>query len=202
MCKQKKKRKLYLCWTELFEIELFICIKMDLALNNQQWLIRHKPKPNQTSFSIVVIFFSFYIFFFFFFFFLLYPLLASERAQLVIRNPLPTKANEKKKQQERTRGEHVITCAEVSTLAWGPRLGPVATICGKQIVTMLSSLSTFLPFGTNIYYVFKFCTFPICDLEVSFLSLAHTPTHFSLKTFRLEKLLLCCRGSCAFPTEK
>ena len=28
--------KLYLCLTELFEIELIICIKMDLALNNLQ----------------------------------------------------------------------------------------------------------------------------------------------------------------------
>ena len=28
----------------LFEIELFICIKIDLALNNQQRLICHKPK--------------------------------------------------------------------------------------------------------------------------------------------------------------
>ena len=31
----------------MFEIELLICIKMDLALNNQQWLICHKTKPNQ-----------------------------------------------------------------------------------------------------------------------------------------------------------
>ena len=29
---------------ELLEIELFICIKMDLALNNLQRLICHKPK--------------------------------------------------------------------------------------------------------------------------------------------------------------
>ena len=35
---------MYLCLTELFEIELSICIKMDLALNNLQWLICHKPK--------------------------------------------------------------------------------------------------------------------------------------------------------------
>ena len=39
----------YLCKTELFEIELFICIKMDLTLNNLQWLICHKIKPNQTQ---------------------------------------------------------------------------------------------------------------------------------------------------------
>ena len=32
--------------TELFEIELFICIKMYLALNNLQWLMCHKTKPN------------------------------------------------------------------------------------------------------------------------------------------------------------
>ena len=32
--------------TELFEIELIICIKMDLELNNLPRLIRHKPnKP-------------------------------------------------------------------------------------------------------------------------------------------------------------
>ena len=29
---------------ELFEIELFICLKMDLVLNNLQWLICHKVK--------------------------------------------------------------------------------------------------------------------------------------------------------------
>ena len=32
----------------LFEIELFICIKMDLALNNLQRLICHKTQINQT----------------------------------------------------------------------------------------------------------------------------------------------------------
>ena len=37
----------YLYSTELFEIELFICIKMDLAINNLQWFICHKTKPNQ-----------------------------------------------------------------------------------------------------------------------------------------------------------
>ena len=31
----------------MFERELFICIKMDLALNSLQWLICHKNKPNQ-----------------------------------------------------------------------------------------------------------------------------------------------------------
>ena len=34
---------MYSCSTELFEIELTICIKMDLALNNLQRLICHKP---------------------------------------------------------------------------------------------------------------------------------------------------------------
>ena len=33
--------------TELLKIELFICMKMNLALNNLQWLICHKIKPNQ-----------------------------------------------------------------------------------------------------------------------------------------------------------
>ena len=33
----------------MFEIELFICIKMDLELNNLQWLICHKTKPNQSK---------------------------------------------------------------------------------------------------------------------------------------------------------
>ena len=33
----------------MFEIEQFICIKMDLALNNRQWLMCHKTKPNQTN---------------------------------------------------------------------------------------------------------------------------------------------------------
>ena len=40
------KKKLYLYLTELFEIELFICINMDLALNNLQMLICHKTKTN------------------------------------------------------------------------------------------------------------------------------------------------------------
>ena len=39
-------KKLYCCWTELFEIELFLCIKMNLALNNLQRLICHKTKLN------------------------------------------------------------------------------------------------------------------------------------------------------------
>ena len=40
---------MYLCQTELFEIELFIWINMDLALNNLQWLMYHKIKPNQAT---------------------------------------------------------------------------------------------------------------------------------------------------------
>ena len=33
-------------YVELFEMELFICIKMDLALNNLQRLIHHKTETN------------------------------------------------------------------------------------------------------------------------------------------------------------
>ena len=33
----------------MFEIELFICIKMNLALNNLVWLIYHKTKPYLVS---------------------------------------------------------------------------------------------------------------------------------------------------------
>ena len=39
----------YSCLTELFEIELIIYIKMDLALNNLQRSICHKTKPNLTE---------------------------------------------------------------------------------------------------------------------------------------------------------
>ena len=35
---------MYLCEIEMLEIEWFICIKMDLALNNLQSLICHKTK--------------------------------------------------------------------------------------------------------------------------------------------------------------
>ena len=34
---------------ELFEIELCKYIKMDSALNNLQWVICHKTKPNETK---------------------------------------------------------------------------------------------------------------------------------------------------------
>ena len=39
----------YLYYAELFEIELFICIKMDLVLNNLQWLMCHETKRNDTN---------------------------------------------------------------------------------------------------------------------------------------------------------
>ena len=38
-----------LCYTELFEIELIIYIKMDLALNNLQMLICQKKKNQPTN---------------------------------------------------------------------------------------------------------------------------------------------------------
>ena len=41
--------KLYLCKTDLFEIELVICIKMDLVLNNQQRLICHKTQTTNRT---------------------------------------------------------------------------------------------------------------------------------------------------------
>ena len=33
----------------MFEIELFICLKMDSVLYMLEWLIHHKNKPNQTK---------------------------------------------------------------------------------------------------------------------------------------------------------
>ena len=36
---------MYLCLTELLEIELIICIKMDVALNNLQKLMCHETQP-------------------------------------------------------------------------------------------------------------------------------------------------------------
>ena len=33
----------------MLEIELFICIKLDLALNNLQWLICHETRPNKST---------------------------------------------------------------------------------------------------------------------------------------------------------
>ena len=45
---------MYLCLTELSYIELFICIKMDLALDDQQWLIFHKTKPTKLVVQVVM----------------------------------------------------------------------------------------------------------------------------------------------------
>ena len=42
--------KVNLCKTELFEIKLFICMKMELALNNLQRLICHKTQINKFLF--------------------------------------------------------------------------------------------------------------------------------------------------------
>ena len=46
----KQKIVLMLNW---IEIELFICIKMDLELNNLQWLMCHKTQPNQTESKVI-----------------------------------------------------------------------------------------------------------------------------------------------------
>ena len=35
--------------TELFEIKLVLCIKVDFIINDLQWLIRHQPKLNATK---------------------------------------------------------------------------------------------------------------------------------------------------------
>ena len=43
---------MYSCQTKLFEIELIICIKMDLALNNLQRLICHKIQPITYSYVL------------------------------------------------------------------------------------------------------------------------------------------------------
>ena len=40
---------MYLCSTELFEKELFICIKMYLALNDLHRLIFHKTQTNKLT---------------------------------------------------------------------------------------------------------------------------------------------------------
>ena len=54
----------------MFEIELFICIKMDSALNNLQWLICHKTQRTNQPIGITVLnvfrvhFFHFYLFMF------------------------------------------------------------------------------------------------------------------------------------------
>ena len=40
---------MHLCQTELFKIELIIYIKMELALNNPQRLIRHKTQQTKPT---------------------------------------------------------------------------------------------------------------------------------------------------------
>ena len=46
----------YLYETELFEIELFICLRMDLALNKLQSLIYYKTQTNkQTNKDLVIL---------------------------------------------------------------------------------------------------------------------------------------------------
>ena len=46
--------------TELFEIELFIFIEMDLALNNLKCLIYHKTKPKQRVPALSLFIYLFY----------------------------------------------------------------------------------------------------------------------------------------------
>ena len=41
---------MHLCLTELFEIELIICIRMDLALNNLQSLMYHKTQTTNQQY--------------------------------------------------------------------------------------------------------------------------------------------------------
>ena len=43
---------MYSCETELFKIELIICIKMDLALNNLQRLISYKTQPTIREYTV------------------------------------------------------------------------------------------------------------------------------------------------------
>ena len=45
---------MYLWSTELFEIELTICIKMDLAVITNKGWYAIKPKPNQTKLEYVI----------------------------------------------------------------------------------------------------------------------------------------------------
>ena len=46
----------------MFEIELFIRIKMDLTLNNLQWFICHKPKQTNKLIILVIIIVIIFIF--------------------------------------------------------------------------------------------------------------------------------------------
>ena len=55
------KQKLYLCETELFEIELFTCIKTDQALNNLQWLMCHKTNQTKPKWKNKGFFFFFFL---------------------------------------------------------------------------------------------------------------------------------------------
>ena len=53
MCHKTKpkcvNKKLFLCLAELFEIEMFKCIKMDLALNNQSTPQKYLSKVGDSS---------------------------------------------------------------------------------------------------------------------------------------------------------
>ena len=53
---------MYLCKTELFEIELCMCIKMDLALINLQRLLYHKTQTNKRMKNILCIYIYIYIY--------------------------------------------------------------------------------------------------------------------------------------------
>ena len=44
---------MFLCWIVLFEIELFICMKIDLALNNLQGLIYHKSQTKKKTIKLI-----------------------------------------------------------------------------------------------------------------------------------------------------
>ena len=46
---------------ELFEVKLSLCIKIDLALNNRQWLMCHKTKPNETSLLVISTFVGYFM---------------------------------------------------------------------------------------------------------------------------------------------
>lgn len=70
----------------------------------------------------------------------------------------------------------------------GRVLGPVAAICGRRNGMMLSSLSTFLSFGTHIHCVFQFTLFPIYEWRVLFLPLAQTLTRFSVRIICRKKI--------------
>ena len=59
-------KTVFVCKTELFEIELIVCIKIDLVLNNLQRLICHKTQPTkQPTTSRVTSFLPFIVSFLF-----------------------------------------------------------------------------------------------------------------------------------------